>query len=182
MALDTQANRNELIREFPQLGGDKHFEIKSDENVVYNCIAWAMGVSNCWVDYYLVPGHWWPSGVARENTPEALIAAFQAVGFTIMDDYSYDGSIDKVVLYKVGNKWTHASRLLGEGVEYSKFGPRWDATHGRGVFHGTIYGDAYACMGRPAADRNLTIDVMTRDAGMAKANLQRLAALLKRKA
>lgn len=180
MDFDTQGNRSAFIMSFPQLGTDGNFSVNSAETAVYNCIAWAMNVTNCWVDHNRIAGHWWPDGVERNLTPNALVHAFEAVGFELTDDYAPEFGFDKVILYKSGSCWTHASRIVSKGVEHSKFGSLWDAIHSSNVFHGTVYGDAYACMKRAKSDNHLTADAITESAGRAQANLQRLIALLKK--
>jgi len=54
-----------------------------------------------------------------------------------------------VVLYSRDGNWTHASRIVGLGKEYSKFGYFWDATHGHDKFTNTYYGSPYKIMKRP---------------------------------
>ncbi len=58
MALDTPFNRQELIRAFPDLGADPNFHILSDTSDVYNCIAWAMGYEDRWVEPEIGAGLW----------------------------------------------------------------------------------------------------------------------------
>ena len=67
MALNIEANRKGLIHHFPRLKDDETFTIESPETSGYNCIAWAMGFDDRWVDYIddHSPKKWWPSGVAR---------------------------------------------------------------------------------------------------------------------
>lgn len=157
MALDTSINRQYLIDVFPDLAKDIHFKILSDCTPVYNCIAWAMGYDDRWVDIYFAPGHWWPSGVARTSRPEALIAAFEAEGFEMSDNFMPEDGFSKVVLYKNENtgEWTHAARIVTSEIEYSKFGAAWDGLHSHNVLCNTAsgqesqsYGVAYACMKR----------------------------------
>lgn len=69
MALDTSINRTILANVFPDLAKDTNFKILSECTDVYNCIAWAMGYTDRWVDHFKGAGHWWPDGVDR-NTNE----------------------------------------------------------------------------------------------------------------
>ena len=50
MDFNTEENRKVLIGYFPHLGSDSHFELLSEQTPVYNCIAWAMGYRERWVD------------------------------------------------------------------------------------------------------------------------------------
>ncbi len=161
MDLDTKQNRSALISVYPDLKNDKNFVIKSDCNKTYNCIAWAMGYDCVWVDHTGNPGTWWPENVEKSSNPDALVKAFKEVGFEMADDCTVEQDFDKVILYKKYNvglnedEWTHASRVLSNDVEYSKFGPQWDGTHSHGVLDNTTksgernsYGKPYAYMKR----------------------------------
>lgn len=157
MALNSQENRNELSYVFPDLRDDVNFEILSPETPVYNCIAWAMRFDDRWVDVEVGPGCWWPDGVERSMSPNALVHAFEAVGFVVCDDEHFEEEFNKVVLYKNErtNQWTHAARVVSESKEHSKFGQSWDGTHSHDVLSRTAqgceslsYGVAYAFMKR----------------------------------
>lgn len=157
MALDTPTNRQSLINIFPDLAKDANFKILSDCTDTYNCIAWAMGYDDRWVDVYAAPGHWWPSGVVKNLTLNALIAAFEAEGFTLSDNCMPEAGYSKVVLYKkaTSEEWTHAARIITADIEYSKFGSAWDGQHSHNVLYNTSsgqehqsYGVAYAYMKR----------------------------------
>lgn len=67
MDINTEANRKILINLFPLLGNDQHYSLLSEATPVYNCIAWAMGYNDRWIDTYHSPGHWWPDGVHSRN-------------------------------------------------------------------------------------------------------------------
>lgn len=160
MALDTQINRQVLISIYPDLHGDVNFKILSDITPIYNCIAWAMGYTDRWVDHVILPGHWWPDNVIRENSSAALKEAFEAEGFIEADDYLPEEGYEKVILYKNADtdEWTHASRIITKDIEYSKFGETWDAQHSHDVLCHTSdgyemcsYGVAYTYMKRKCA-------------------------------
>lgn len=149
MDFNTQLNRNTLISWFPNLATDTSFSLTSPCTPIYNCIAWAMGFTDRWVDHYAAPGHWWPNGVIKNDTCQALITAFITLGFEQTDDYNYDSKYDKVVLYGHKGKWRHASKILEDNTEHSKFGEYWDGTHSFDIFQDEVYGAPYACMQRP---------------------------------
>lgn len=59
------------------------------------------------------------------------------------------------MLYKKesSEEWTHAARIVSDGIEHSKFGPAWDGQHSHNVLCKTglgqehqSYGVAYAYM------------------------------------
>lgn len=184
MALDSPVNRSRLADVFPDLADDANFKILSERTDVYNCIAWAMGYTDRWVDPYIGPGHWWPMGVARDAKPETLVAAFQAEGFEISEDSSLEEGYSKVVLYKKkgAEEWTHAARIVTSDIEYSKFGRAWDGQHSHDVLCRTSignelqsYGIAYAYMKRRNDYSKKTSAVMR--GGSISVNLKNLAKL-----
>lgn len=155
MDFDSQSNRKILTAELPCLQSDPCFKITSPWSENYNCIAWAMGRTDVWVDTNFRPGHWWPSGVVRFVAPQQLIEAFAAVGFRRCSSSIYEEGFDKIVLYQAQNPnhgfnvtWTHAARILQDGIAHSKFGRAFDGVHSIDIFAGSHYGVPYAFMKR----------------------------------
>lgn len=174
MAFNTSINRESLISYFPKLREDVNFEIKSDCTPVYNCIAWAMDITDRWVDPDDdIPGHWWPQGVAKDMACETLIRAFEAVGFSVSPDSHYEAEYDKVALYALDEEWTHAAKIISDHAEHSKFGESWDGTHSHDIFQDTIYGKEYAYMKRPISQRSKT-EKATKTVGRIKVNRMKL--------
>lgn len=180
MDLNTPENRQILINIFPKLGADVSFEIKSEPTQSYNCIAWAMGFDDRWID----PGpdnniarkKWWPEGVARDFKPDTLIAAFEALGFERSDDGLEEDGYDKVALYKVSplinpftmqkiadEGWSHAARVLSANLYHSKIGESFDIHHRSGdVFKGPLYGEVFQFMKRRTEGRTITEQIMAK--------------------
>lgn len=167
MDLNTDDNKQELIGIFPGLDHDPEFRITSEQTDRYNCIGWAMGFDKRWVSYADDPFVttnarriyiWWPEGVEASERPEALIAAFEKLGFERTDNRNYEEGYDKAVLYSKDNKWTHAARIVSDTTEHSKFGGSWDALHGRDRFAGSSYGSPYAYMRRLHSEKQHYID------------------------
>ncbi len=169
--LNSQSNREVLISMYPDLQNDPNFIILSPTTEVYNCIAWAMQFDDRWVEPTDedIEGVWWPKEAEVSYRPEALIQAFQAVGFVECDDTTVEDDYDKVILYKktiqiqrIGKKepmdfevWAHASRLVADSVELCKFGKSFDGEHSHNVLENVSagyeeksYGCAYAYMKR----------------------------------
>lgn len=182
MDLNTHDNRLKLITDFPHLNDDPEFKITSPETTEYNCIAWAMGFDCRWVqctnDTYLntqgMRYVWWPNGVDQSYCPQALIDAFIALGFEQTDNTLFESGYDKAVLYTDGTKWTHASRIIADGTEHSKFGASWDATHGRNRFLDSPYGYPYAYMRRPHSHKQQFINMHPITLGTITINEQNL--------
>lgn len=177
MALDTAENREELIEAFQKLSDDDNFCITSRKTPSYNCIAWAMGFDDRWVDCYpdfdKARKKWWPDGVARDFRPETLVKAFEKVGFEVCEDDVPEEGYDKMALYKVSplvdpmtgtviadEGWTHAAKVLDRNVYHSKIGGSFDIKHSGGeVFAGSTYGTIYQFMRRKQTDRSICEDI-----------------------
>ena len=171
MDINTEENRKVLISYFPHLGRDLHYNLLSEETPVYNCIAWAMGFDDRWVDIVTSPGHWWPDGVQRSTSPQTLVDAFLAVGFEQSDNDMFEEGYDKVALYQNNGEWTHASRIESNNVEYSKFGGSFDGVHSHNIFSGSIYGDEYAYLRRPISKRGIEGKIPTGSVSINLGNL-----------
>lgn len=153
MALNTAINRQTLIQVYPDLRNDPNFYILSPRTPVYNCIAWAMGYTDRWVEPCTKPGYWWPDGATWGYTAEALIEAFEAEGFEHAQHSYPEEGFSKVILYKneTTGAWTHASKVISDEIEYSKFGQSWDGHHSHGVLCNTERGYELCSYGVPYA-------------------------------
>jgi len=143
---------------------DAEIVVTSPETWVYNCIAFAMGSQSMWI----ASGHpegwyaWWPETVTRNDAPQSLIEAFMYMGFERCADAIPENGYDKVVLYQKRKSngsygWTHAAKVIGDHQLHSKLGSSFDIHHRDGnVFESCEYGEEYAYMRRPIADRHKT--------------------------
>jgi len=138
---------------------DSNFVLKSPFTFQYNCIAFAMGMKDRWVDSSNLPWHWWPASVNKSLRELDLINAFRFFGFEEcgMDD-TIDADYDKVALYHNSKGWTHAARIVEEGIYHSKFGASYDGTHSRGDVLFAQYGTVFIVMRRLKSDAHLTDD------------------------
>jgi hypothetical protein len=141
-----------------KLERDVNFHLTSPFTYLYNCIAYAMGMQDRWVDSADLPWHWWPP-VHKGMTETDLIEAFRFFGFEEcgMDD-SLDADYDKVALYCNADGWTHAARVVGDGVYHSKFGASYNGTHSNGDVLQAQYGKPFVIMRRPKTEAHLTDD------------------------
>lgn len=123
---------------FPNLK-DTGYQITSPKNRKYNCIAWAVGDQNRW--WQPEPAiFYWPTGVAREISVGAYVAAFAAVGFTECDNNQVETGFEKIALYALNNRPTHAARQLNNGLWTSKLGQLEDIEHALDGLTGDKYG------------------------------------------
>ena len=166
MAGNTQAERDFCIAHFPELGNDIVFKVTSDPDVKYNCIGFAIGFNDIWVAPFprRVPWFWWPACVPFDEQPNSLIQTFEYFGFEVCDNDFVEAGFDKVALYSHVGKWTHAARIIGDGVYHSKLGESYDILHRRGdVMEQSTnpdesYGKPFVFMRRKLEDRQLLID------------------------
>ena len=162
MDYNTNSNRQELIDIFGDpLKNDPNFYLLSPKLKIYNCIAFAMGLYDRWVDDSNLPWHWWPP-VPMGRSIDCLINAFEYLGFEKcgMDD-TVDEKYDKVLLYEKNKEWKHAARIVGENVCHSKFGECFDGTHSGGDVLSAQYGNPYIVMRRLKTDADLTDKLKT---------------------
>lgn len=156
----SEHDRETLIRWFPNLKNDSHFKITSNCTPEYNCIAWALGMNDVWIGLdhpNNYPWAWWPQGIPCNEKKESLISLFQHFGFKITDNPNPENNFDKVALYANHEGWTHAARVIGEGILHSKIGTAWDIHHSGGnLFTETEYGSIYVYMRRAISDRYIT--------------------------
>lgn len=155
-----------------KLEHDGNFMLTSPFTYRYNCIAYAMGMQDRWVDGANLPWHWWPP-VHKGMDVSDLIEAFRFFGFEEcgMDD-SLDIEYDKVALYCNAEGWTHAARVVGNGVYHSKFGASYDGTHSNGDVLEAQYGNPFIIMRRRKADAHLTDDRKGIAPGVIHTNIQ----------
>ena len=171
MAGNTKAERDFCIAHFPDLEHDGCFKVTSDPDAKYNCIGFAIGFNDIWVapsprtvGPSRVPWFWWPSCVPFDSHPDSLIHTFEYFGFEICNDDKFEPGYDKVALYSHEGRWTHAARIIAEGVYHSKLGECHDIIHRRGdVMENTTdpnesYGQPFVFMRRRIQERSLLIN------------------------
>lgn len=141
-----------IIELFPNLTSDRYFKITSRNTPVYNCIAWAYGISNRWMwpntgyTRYLDGVDYWPSEEIMSCDVKNFIAAFELKGYKLCNDASFEEGYRKIVLYvnPGTTECTHAARQLTNGAWTSKLGAGNDIQHGtpqsiEGVNYGVVY-------------------------------------------
>lgn len=165
MDFDTRENRKTLILDFPNLRLDDRFRINSPRTSVYNCIAFALGLTDRWVDPSVnIPGHWWPP--LQQSDPysdKSLIEVFEFFGFTECEDNNIEDGYDKVALFGNDDVWKHAAKIVDENLEHSKFGNCWDAYHKPESVFGPVYGYIYTYMKRKVSDRLISKEITSKE-------------------
>lgn len=115
---------------FPGLAGND-YRVTSPSDRDYNCIAWAAGDSRKW--WWPGPDldkEYWPTGVPREQTQIAFVAAFASLGYSICENDDVENGCEKIALFADDNgKPKHAARQLFNGRWTSKLGKAEDIEH-----------------------------------------------------
>lgn len=118
--------KKQLESIFPNLQtGD--WDITSEPDLRYNCIAWAVGWTNrpWWPNDF----GFWPEGIPLEETIGAFVAALGTVGFAICADSSVEEGFEKIAFFAKESIPKHAARQLPDGKWTSKLGQQHDITH-----------------------------------------------------
>lgn len=123
---------------FPKLASSG-YQVTSPATARYNCIAWAAGDVEQW--WEPTPEHYWPDGVPFDFTTDALVRAFESLGFRICDDPSPQEGREKIAIYGDSQGFTHAARQLPNGSWSSKLGQDVDIEHNSlDALAGDVYG------------------------------------------
>ena len=138
---------HEFVRDaFPNLTSE-NYRITSPTSWEYNCIVWAVGITDNW--WWPVLGRFWPPDVPREETLEAFLAAFTTYGFSLCTSPDVESRLEKIALYSLEAIPTHATRQLSNGWWTSKLGPSFDIEHSNlEALAGGVYGDPVAFLCR----------------------------------
>ncbi len=126
------------------------YEKKSEPTELYNCIAFAVGIEDEWVD----PLGVWPSDVGKDDTVDNLVEVCQRYGFEICNDGNAEEGFDKLAIYATdgGAIYQHVAKLDIDGRWCSKMGPDDDIAHATlEALECDDYGQVVAFMRRPCS-------------------------------
>lgn len=115
-----------LENEFPGLR-PSGYRKTSEKTCLYNCIAYAAGDTARW--WSTDPNYHWPQGAIRDDGINALISAFEVIGYEQCGDGDFEEGFEKVALYAKEGRWKHAARQLASGYWTSKMGGMEDIQH-----------------------------------------------------
>jgi hypothetical protein len=137
---------------FPNLkqGG---YAITSEEDVDYNCVAWAVGDSRQW--WEPLPGFYWPPGVMKEYTVTAYARIFEIHGYTACDNPDFEAGYEKIAIFvdNTGDP-SHAARQTASGKWTSKIGELEDIEHDDLIaLEGAAYGKVAHILKRPRREQ-----------------------------
>ena len=125
------------------------YRITSPADISYNCIAWAVGETQRWWEPDPMNLYYWPPGVPRLFTIEAFTEAYRTLGFELCAGPELEAGVEKVAVFAMNGRPTHAARQLQDGSWTSKLGVSEDLEHSslRGVA-GPAYGEPVRVLSR----------------------------------
>ena len=122
--------------------------ITSPEDWRYNCVAWAAGITNDWLEPS--PAGNWP--IAKSGFDVAAYAEmFASFGYADCRDGSIEPGMEKIVIYGDNNgQFRHVARQLADGRWTSKLGELSDIRHKTpSLLSSSGYGKPLRYMWRP---------------------------------
>lgn len=132
---------------FPSLT-EGSYRITSPASRAYNCIAWAAGDQQSW--WWPDPDEvgYWPPDIPRHETVEAFVQVYRALGYELCQGTELEDGFERVVIYALDGRPTHAARQLPNGRWSSKLGIQEDIEHEREALNGPVYGAPVAVLRR----------------------------------
>ena len=125
------------------------YAITSPSTFIYNCIAWAAGITDDWWWPDPMGVSAWPSSARREETVSAFEQAFESLGYVTGANDTLEPDFEKVALYALAGTPKHAARQLPNGRWTSKLGELEDVEHSLDGLVGTWYGNVVSILKRP---------------------------------
>jgi len=122
-------NKERLERALPKLSTEA-YEFTSNEDEIYNCIAWALNDTRQY--WWPTPkyGCYWPPGVPRDNTLGSVKRIFELHGYRGCQTGNREAGYEKVALYERQDSGVeHVARQLQSGEWTSKIGEWEDIRH-----------------------------------------------------
>jgi hypothetical protein len=133
---------------FPNLA-PTGYDVTSPADGVYNCIAWAAGVTDAWWWPDPMDLTAWPAAARREETIPAFVEAFETLGFVPCAADALEIGFEKIALYALAEVPRHAARQLPNGRWTSKLGELEDIEHTLEGLVGDWYGSVVQILKRP---------------------------------
>jgi hypothetical protein len=126
------------------------YEVTSQADEAYNCIAWAAGETDRWWWPDSLGSDYWPDNVPRIVSLAAFVQAYETVGYEVCEGDAWEAGFEKIAIYvNREGKPTHAARQLPDGSWTSKLGRAEDITHALDGLVGENYGAVTQMMRRP---------------------------------
>ena len=110
-------------------------EDEGDDDIGYNSIAHAADDNTNWWECYPsgpinIPGYYWPPTARHGYELDALVSAFETLGYAVCDGPELEPGFEKVAVYaNEQGEWRHAAKQLPDGRWSSKLGECEDVAH-----------------------------------------------------
>lgn len=143
-----------MLDKFPDLRKEG-YETTSAATMRYNCVAWAADDNTLWWEPDPIGLFFWPRSAPREWTIEAIVAAFELLGYERCEDCDLEQQQEKIAIYShPSGEPTHVAWQMADGRWSSKLGEGDDIVHMtlEGLA-GPLYGTASVYMKRQRRDR-----------------------------
>ena len=114
------------------------YKVTSRRTPCYNCIAWAAGDDRRF--WWPNDCGFWPNGISTGLAIASFVDAFATLGYKPCSNGDLEAGIEKVALFAVGERPTHAARQLPNGEWTSKCGRGVDISHTIDGLNGSEYG------------------------------------------
>lgn len=138
-----------MFDKFPALQ-DNEYEPTSCATTDYNCVAWAADDNRNWWEPDLLGLCFWPRGMPREWTIDAIVAVFETLGYESCENGDVEQRQEKIAIYAHSSgEPTHLAWQMDDGRWSSKLGEGEDIIHTtvEGLY-GKQYGTTIAYMKR----------------------------------
>ena len=148
----TKALGDDWQQRWPNLETDAP-SIESEASEEYNCVAWALGITDENWDP-VSPAYDWPRTAPRSLLLETFITVYCSYNFVVCPDESLESGFEKLALYADDRGlFLHVARQLPEGNWTSKLGDLVDIVHTTpGGLEGPIYGRVATFLSRRWTD------------------------------
>jgi hypothetical protein len=138
--------------EFPALNHLNH-KVTSPQSLLYNCFAWAFGDDTRRWDPDPMGQYYWPLGVTRALTVEAVSEVAALNGFVATASQQAVKGREKIALYANNGVPTHLAKQTIKGKWSSKLGDAEDIEHALSAIEGPHYGHVIQVFERPSASK-----------------------------
>lgn len=145
-----------ILPQFPNSISEP-LEQKSPKDNRYNCIAWAFGINNLrlWPNNF--PFEVWPPNIPNTVTLDAFIKLYELIGYQICNNSLLETSKEKIAIFTLSGRPTHAAKQLSSGLWSSKLG--WqneDSEHTLNAISNGEYGNPTVFMERAISSNTTT--------------------------
>jgi hypothetical protein len=120
--------RRRIDDRFPRLATDG-YEITSQPDDTYNCVAWVARDLRRWWHPGDIDGFYWPDELGEGDSLTDYIAVFGYLGFSACSDGALVPGVEKIAVYGRDDEFDHVAFQRTDGSWSSKLGELSDIRH-----------------------------------------------------